>query len=202
MTPLPWPAFWFLLCFTVAQRLLELRQSALNQARMREAGFARVDAGLSYPLMVAVHSSWFVAMIAEALVSPKPIPAPLQYLALLVFLAAQALRYWAIKSLGEQWNTQVMSPSQAESDQGVISIGPYRFIRHPNYLAVILEFLSLPILGGALVTMVIWSSFNGAVLRYRIKLEETHLKKRPGYERSVGCLPRLIPSILPRTKIK
>ena len=202
MTPLPSTIFWLLLGITAAQRLHELRRSGLNQARLREVGFARVDSGPSYPLMVAVHASWFVAMIVEALTSPKTVPAPLQYLTMCVFLGAQALRYWAIISLGEQWNTQVMSPKHSEADQGVVSIGPYRFIRHPNYLAVILEFISLPLLGGALITTLIWSAFNGAVLIYRIKLEEAHLIKRPGYEQSVGRLPRLIPSILPRTKAK
>jgi methyltransferase len=162
---------------------------------MRRKGFTRVDMGLSYPLMIAVHVSWFTALVLERFFPVQSIPAAIQWIAVCVFAAAQALRFWAIKSLGYQWNTQVMNPQQAEVDPGIVSAGPYRYIRHPNYLAVILEFLSLPLLGGALVTMLVWSAFNGVVLAHRIKLEEQHLQSRPGYQHSVGQLPRLIPRL-------
>ena len=195
MSDSPTLLFWLLFTCTALQRLGELRHSARNQAAMREAGFLHVDRGLSYAVMVLVHATWFLAMGAEALLYPKAIPSFAWYTALIAFVSAQGLRVWAIRSLGSQWNTQVMNPDTGESDPGIVSSGPYRHIRHPNYLAVIVEFLSLPLLGGALLTVLIWSAFNGAVLAYRIQLEERHLIKRPGYQESVGRLPRLIPSI-------
>lgn len=197
---MPSAFFWCLIAATIAQRLLELRRSSSNQTHMQRAGFTRVDSDASYALMVIVHCSWFVAMAYEGYFFPTAIPAVVRYTALLVFIGAQGLRLWSIRSLGDQWNTQVMKPLETGTDPGVVRSGPYHYIRHPNYLAVILEFLSLPLVGGAVLTALVWSTLNGAVLAYRIKLEERHLNTRDGYRNAVGQLPRLIPRLFPRTR--
>lgn len=185
-----------LIVVTALQRFLELSRSRTNQGEMRREGFARVDSPKSYICMVLVHSTWFVAIIFERYTRDW-LPSPIIFVsALTIFFLAQFLRAWAITSLGMQWNVQVMAPSSHTEDPGVVATGPYRYVRHPNYLAVILEFLSLPLLAGAPLTAAIWTVLNGAVLWFRIRAEESSLFKRPGYRELFGDTPRLIPSVL------
>jgi methyltransferase len=160
---------------------------------MRGGGFSRVDSSASYLGMVLVHTTWFLAIAVERGFRGWQPPDLLLLFSVLIFCLAQALRLWAITSLGRQWNVQVMAPAHSSSDPGIVTTGPYRYIRHPNYLAVILEFFSLPLLSGAPVTAVVWSMLNGVVLRYRIRAEEEHLVQRPGYLEVFGNTPRLLP---------
>ena len=185
--------FWILFIYTVCARLLELKTSHRNQRLMSSRGFGRVDHGWSYSIMVTVHTTWFCALLLEHLFGRWQLPFIVSCVALLLFSGAQLLRYWAISSLGTQWNTQVMKPQLPSAEPGVVSVGPFRYIRHPNYLAVIVEFFCLPLIGGAVLTAFIWSAFNGAVLAYRIKLEEKQLMSRPEYSERLGALPRFIP---------
>lgn len=187
--------FLSLVGLTALQRALELKRSNRNRASMRCIGFSRVDSQRSYLTMVAVHTTWFIAMLFEHLIFPWTVPSAIMISAIALFGAAQALRAWSIRALGAQWNTQVMSPTNDIRSMPVVSHGPYRFIRHPNYLAVIIEFLTLPICGGAVVTAVLWSGFNGLVLKNRIKAEELHLRQREGYEATFADTPCLIPRL-------
>ena len=100
-----------------------------------------------------------------------------------------------MRALGQQWNTQVMAPIEKRNDPGVVISGPYRYLRHPNYLAVILEFISLPLVGGAVITAMVFSVANALILRHRIALEERYLFSRPGYAKAFSQLPRLFPRI-------
>lgn len=190
--------FLTLVLLTIAQRLFELRRSRLNQHALDDTGFSRVDSATSYRLMVSVHTLWFVAMFFEHTVRPRALPPPVILLCLGLFLVAQVLRLAVMRALGQQWNTQVMAPKAAEHDPGVVTSGPYRYLRHPNYLAVILEFASLPLIGGAVVTAVICSAANWLVLRHRIRAEEQYLFNRPGYSKAFSKLPRFIPRFVRR----
>ena len=194
-TQLPVVLFPLLVLFTIGQRLLELLRSRHNQATMRTEGFARVDSAWSYLFMVAVHATWFVAMLTEHWLIPSEMPNTVAWLALAVFWCAQMLRVWAIRSLGSQGNVQVMTPAGRESPRDVVADGPYRYVRHPNYLAVMLEFFTLPLVGGAPVTAVAWSFMNGVVLFFRIRDEESHLRQRPGYDTRFAQVPCLIPRL-------
>jgi methyltransferase len=185
-----------LVALTALQRIIELLHSRSNQRSMHGRGFARVDSQASYLCMVIVHATWFVAMISERLLQGRDVPLIIFLIALGAFILAQGLRLWAIRSLGSQWNVQVMTPTAGNPDPGVVASGPYRYIRHPNYLAVILEFLSLPLLLGAPYTALIWSALNAIVLYFRIRAEESHLMQRPDYQHLFHNTPRLIPSLL------
>ena len=105
---------------------------------------------------------------------PWRLPADIRTWACLAALAvATALRYWAIASLGEYWNTRVVVVPGAR----LVRTGPYRFLRHPNYLVIVLEFLLLPLLMRAPVTLILFSLANLAVLRQRIRIEEEALRE-------------------------
>jgi methyltransferase len=204
LPPVPHTLFVGLVLLTAAQRLRELIRSRVNQGTMQEAGFARQDSFLSYYAMVAVHASWLVAALVESSFWRWSLPATLTWTALVLFVAAQALRLWTIQTLGVQWNVNVMSPTQGappsalELNSGtsaltVVSSGPYAYVRHPNYLAVLIEFMTLPLVGGAVGTACVWSILNGAVLWRRITIEERHLRTRPGYDELTARIPCLIP---------
>ncbi len=104
---------------------------------------------------------------------------------------ATGLRWWSIRSLGDQWNVRGI----VSEDLRPVSEGPYRWIRHPNYLAVILEFAALPMAGGAWATAIGLSALDGAVLFDRITAEEALLAEVPGYRKAFAGKARFIPGI-------
>jgi methyltransferase len=109
--------------------------------------------------------------------------------ALAVAIGAQALRWWAIATLGWRWNTRIIVVPGASPFTG----GPYRFLRHPNYLAVILEMLAIPLVHGAWLTALVFSSLNAALLAIRIPAEERALGRpyAEAFERLSRILPRV-----------
>jgi methyltransferase len=159
--------FW---CLLAIQRLVELAWSRRNREWMRRQGGFEVAPG-HYPLIVSMHLLWFAATALEVLgagaVPPAWWPVPFG-----LFLLAQAFRLWCIRSLGRYWNTRIV----VVPGHPVVRKGPYRFLRHPNYLAVMAEFLLFPMMFGAWVTMVLLSAANAALLLFvRIPAEERAL---------------------------
>ena len=122
---------------------------------------------------------------------PTAIPAALSLVAAIAFILAQALRVWTLRTLGKHWNISVMT--SPEDTPSFVSTGPYRFIRHPNYLVVIVEIVSLPIIGGAWLSAIFFSALNGIVLHKRIATEEHALFAIPGYAAVMGAKPRFLP---------
>ena len=167
-------------------RVVELRLSARNE----RGSTAPRAAGSRYPLMVATHTALFVAPLVEVVLArrrpPRAAPA---WVALLA--AATGLRWWAIASLGRSWNVRAAVPEDLQPVTG----GPYRWIRHPNYLAVALEFLALPTAGGAWISAAVLSAVHAAVLADRIREEERLLDRVPGYRQALHGRARLIPKI-------
>jgi methyltransferase len=152
-----------------AQRLGELWLCRRNRLRLRARGGREVRPD-TYWTMVALHVLFLASLSLES--SPWRVPADARTWACLGALAAvTALRYWAISSLGEYWNTRVVVVPGTR----LVRAGPYRFLRHPNYFVIVLEFLLLPLLMRAPVTLVLFSLANLAVLRQRIRIEETAL---------------------------
>jgi len=141
--------------------------------------------------MIAMHTGWYVCMACEVLMFPSAVPFVVGAAAALAFSFAQVLRFWALRTLGAFWNISVMTSD--ESQRAFVSDGPYRFIRHPNYLVVIVEIASLPLLGGAVWTALLFSFLNGIVLYRRIPLEESHLFRIPGYREAMGMKGRFLP---------
>ncbi|MFI5286540.1 MAG: isoprenylcysteine carboxylmethyltransferase family protein [Candidatus Dormibacteria bacterium] len=169
---------------TGAQRLLELRISARNRARQ---GPAEQASPSTYPLMVAAHVALFV--ISAWPRSGRRVPRLIEVVALGGLAASTALRLWVIRSLGSGWNVtaHVAPGSHIQTD------GPYRYVRHPNYVAVALEFASLPIAVGAFPEALALSVANAAVLIPRIRAEERLLDGLPGYHEAFDGVPRFVP---------
>jgi len=179
------------LCFLALlglERFAELLLSLRNARAARAAGAVEAGRG-HYPVMVAFHSLFLVSCALEVVLGHRPFPGPLGWAALVVALAAQALRYWAVATLGVRWNTRVLVwPGLAP-----VTAGPYRFLRHPNYLAVVLEVLAVPLIHGAWITALVFSAGNVLLLRVRIRTEEQALG-RPWAE-AFADRPRLVPEL-------
>jgi methyltransferase len=160
-----------------SQRLLELGLSRRNERILRARG--AVERGQRhYPLIVAMHALWLISTLIEGLLGGLSIPGwwPVP---LALFLLAQLLRYWAILTLGEYWNTRVLVVPGAR----LVARGPYRYLRHPNYVAVAVEIATFPLIFGAWVTALVFSALNAVLLYVRISAEDralARLAKRGG----------------------
>ena len=156
------------------QRLLELRYSRRNERRLRSLGAVERGAG-HYPAMVALHALWLVSTLVEGLLRGPEIPVwyPVP---LAAFLLVQPLRYWAILSLGENWNVRIL----VVPERKLVWTGPYRYFPHPNYVVVTVEVLTFPLIFGAWVTALVFSILNAAFLYVRIRAEERALKEFSG----------------------
>jgi methyltransferase len=157
-----------------AQRLAELRHARRNEAALRARG--AVEAGAAhYPVIVGVHVAWLASTLLEGRRARRLAPVPL-----LALGAAQALRYWAITSLGPQWTTRILVDPTAPP----VTTGPYRYLRHPNYVAVATEIAALPLVVGAVRTAVGFSVLDAAVLRTRIRAEQQARQATPSAVRT------------------
>jgi methyltransferase len=183
--------FWVLFGYCVLERLGELVVSRRNQNAMKASGFSEKETSAGVRWMIALHTSWYVAMLIEVWSFPSVIPAVLHYGAAAAFVLAQVLRFWALRTLGSFWNISVVTTD--EVGPRFVSHGPYRFIRHPNYVVVIIEIATLPLVGGAVWTSLIFTLLNGLVLARRIPLEESHLFRISGYRDVMGAKGRFIP---------
>ena len=175
-----------LLVLLGCERGAELLVSRRNARRAFAAG--GVETGRrAYGVMVAAHALFPLACAGEVLFLDRPFPGAAGFAALAVALGAQVLRWWAVATLGERWSTRIVVVPGAPPVTG----GPYRFLRHPNYLAVVLEMAAVPLIHGAWLTALVFSALNAALLAHRIPAEERALG-RPWAEAFEGRL-RLLP---------
>jgi len=155
----------------VVQRLGELAWSRRNEQRLRARG--AVEHGRShYPAMVLLHTAWLAGMTAESLLDGRRPGRRVRRVALIALLLAQPLRYWAIASLGDRWTTRVLIPP----DEVPVRSGPYRWIPHPNYVAVVTEIASAPLVVGAWRTAAVGTVLDAVLLRRRIAVESAALR--------------------------
>jgi methyltransferase len=140
-----------------------------------------------FRVMVLFHTAFLVACAVEPLALHRPFPGVLGYVSLAGAVASQLLRYWAISTLGERWNTRIIFVPGAMP----VTNGPYRYIRHPNYVAVILEFIFLPLIHGGYLTALLFSLGNAALLYVRIRAEEAALGAE--YQQAFSGRPRFLP---------
>jgi methyltransferase len=173
-----------LVCAMAVQRLFEMRVSARNRVG---AGPASQASPRTYPAMVAVHVTLFAVCAWPR--RGQRVPLPVEVVALTGVAAALALRMWVIRSLGASWNVT----AHVEPGLDVVTGGPYRRVRHPNYVAVMLEFACLPLAVGAFPEAVILSAANAAVLIPRVRAEESLLDGVPGYRAAFAGVPRFLP---------
>jgi methyltransferase len=186
-------AYLVLLAAVGLARLLELRLSRRHQ-RALEARGARRASEPGFALMVALHTGVLVACAAEVLLLHRPFTRALGVTALVAFGLANALRWWVIATLGPHWNVQVVGSLEL----GVVTTGPYRWIRHPNYVAVFVELAALPLIHGAWLTALAGTALHALVLRRRLALEEPVLAADRAYRDAMGGKPRFVPRLVKR----
>jgi methyltransferase len=152
------------------ERLVELVVSKRHAAWAFSRGGEEFGRG-HFPAMVALHTTLLVGALAEVWMLERPFLPVLGWVALVVVFAAQALRWWCIATLGRQWNTRVI----VVPGLPLVSRGPYRLLRHPNYVAVVFEGAALPLVHSAWVTALVFTLLNAALLARRIQVEEQAL---------------------------
>ncbi len=154
----------WLIAFLVVQRLAELGFAQWNTVRLREAGAVEFSTA-HYHLIVALHAFWLLGlwMLGYA--------RPIEPLWLFVFVLLQAARIWVIASLGRRWTTRIIVLPGAVS----VTRGPYRWLKHPNYLIVILEIAVVPLALGLPLFALVFSLANAALIAYRIQVENRAL---------------------------
>lgn len=176
-----------LLC--AGQRLAELWLSRRN---IRRSGAALGTAGRrTFPLMVLLHLALFTAPLAERRLRPRRDRPVLIASALALLAAATALRLWVIRTLGAGWNARATVPAALT----VVDAGSFRWIRHPNYVAVAAEMAALPLAGSAPLSAAALSAANALILAQRIRAEERLLAQIPGYSERMGQKPRFVPRL-------
>jgi methyltransferase len=154
-----WPAV-AILGYVTLQRLGELALARANTRRLLAKGGIEVGAP-HYPLIVALHAAWLVTL--WMLAPGRPVAA----LPLVLFAAVQALRFWTLASIGRRWTTRIV----VVPGETLVARGPYRFVRHPNYMVVVLEIALLPLVFGLGRVALTFSLLNALVLAIRIRAE-------------------------------
>jgi methyltransferase len=179
-------AYFAFLGLVAAERLVELAISGRNARAALARGGVEVGQG-HFRVMSAFHSLFLVSCAAEVVLLDRPFPGAPGVAAFAGALAAQGLRYWAIATLGPRWNVRIIFvPGEPP-----VTSGPYRFVRHPNYVAVIAEMALLPLIHGAWLTALVFSAGNAALLYVRIRAEERALGST--YADTFAHRPRFIP---------
>jgi len=163
MTPLGW-----VLAFVVVQRLAELAIAQRNTNRLLAQGAHEVGAA-HYPLFIVLHASWLIALALFVPWHTEP-----HWWLIALFGALQLGRIWVIATLGPYWTTRIVTLDEAP----VVTGGPFRFVRHPNYVVVTGEIAALPLAFGAWEIALVWSALNAALLFHRIRVEDAALSAR------------------------
>ncbi|MFH8658514.1 isoprenylcysteine carboxyl methyltransferase family protein [Streptomyces afghaniensis] len=165
---------WFtLLVLAVGlERVAELAVSQRNAAWSLARGGVESGRG-HYPFMVVLHTGLLVGALAEVWLRRPDVVPVLGWSMLALVVLAQGLRWWCIATLGRQWNTRVIVVPGAARVTG----GPYRWIPHPNYVAVAAEGLALPLVHSAWITAVVFTALNGLLLATRVRAEDAALTR-------------------------
>jgi methyltransferase len=179
-----------LLAFLALERGGEIALSRRHAAAALARGGIELGRG-HLPAMVLLHAGLLAGCAAEVLLLGRPFVPPLAASMLALALLAQGLRYWAVFTLGPRWSVRVIVvPGEA-----VVAGGPYRFVRHPNYLAVVLEGIAVPMIHTAWVTALAFGVLDGAFLAVRIRCEERALADHLGGAAGLVGRPRFLPRI-------
>ncbi|MDX6239841.1 MAG: methyltransferase [Kribbellaceae bacterium] len=162
--------------YVVLVLLVGLERVAELVVSLRNAKWSFAKGGVEtgkghYPFMVVLHTGLLAGCLVEAIVADRPFIPALGWPMLAVVLLAQGLRWWCITVLGPQWNTRVI----VVPELSLVASGPYRWFRHPNYVAVVAEGVALPLVHGAWLTAVVFTLLNVPLLAVRIRAEEAAL---------------------------
>lgn len=179
-----------LLAGVAVLRIIELRISRRHQERMLAQGAVRVPEP-HFKWIVVVHTGVLVGAALEVVVLRRPFLPVLGATMFALFLASNFIRFWVVRALGDLWSVQVMDSARI----GVVTTGPFRFVRHPNYTGVILEMISLPLIHTAWITAIGTSLGYSLALSMRIRAEESVLMGNPEYRAAMGHKPRFLPGL-------
>jgi len=183
--------FYLLLLLAVAAlRFVELAISKRHQKELVARGAERISEPL-YRWMVVLHTAVIAGAAIEVVFLKRPFLPGLAAVTFLVFIAANIVRWWVIRTLGDHWNVQVVDSTRL----GVVTSGPFRFVRHPNYAAVFAEMLALPLIHTAWITALAGSIAHVAVLAQRLDTEEAVLFANPDYRAAMTGKPRFLPGL-------
>lgn len=160
-----WTALF--LTYLAVQRLGELMLARRNTRRLMRRGAREVGAG-HYPAIVALHATWISCLFLFG--SDQAIAGPW----LVIFAIFQIFRVWTLATMGERWTTRIIV-----LDEPLVARGPFRYVRHPNYMIVVAEIFVAPMVLGLIWIAVIFSLANAAMLAIRIRAEDAALRSAP-----------------------
>ena len=159
---------YIILALVVLQRMVEIVYAQRNTRALLARGAVEIGRG-HYPLIVLLHAAWLTAIV---LLLPQD--AAIHWIPMAAFVLLQLVRVWVIATLGPYWTTRIITLPDAP----LVRSGPYRFVRHPNYLVVAGEILALPLAFGETGVALVFSALNAAILAWRIREENAALASR------------------------
>jgi methyltransferase len=180
------PVYLGVIAILGAERVAELFIAQRNAARAFAAGAVEVGQR-HYRAMVVFHTAFLVACVVERAARGHGAAPTVALVAIGAEIVAQALRYWVIWTLGPRWNTRII----VLPDMEPVTRGPFRFVRHPNYVAVAIEMVAVPMIGGAWITAIVFSLGNAILMMVRIPAEERAMGK--SYAGAFSGRPRFLP---------
>lgn len=168
------------------ERVAELWLARRNAAWAFARGAVEVGQR-DYRTMAVFHALFLAACVVEPILLDRSFTAWIAGVCIALLLGAQALRWWSIRTLGPRWNTRIIVLPGAAPVTG----GPYRWLRHPNYTAVIVEMVALPMVQGAWLTALLATVGNALILRVRVRQEEQALSA--SWAQAFAATPRFVP---------
>jgi len=183
-------AYLGLLLVVALLRVYELKISKRHQQEMVARGAEKV-VDPRFRWMVLLHTGVLIGAAVEVVFLQRPFYSVFAAICFAVFLAANVVRWWVIRTLGDHWNVQVMN----STGMGVITTGPFRYVRHPNYTAVFVEMLALPLIHCAWITAFVGSAAHVIVLSQRLATEERVLFSDARYREAMSGKPRFVPGL-------
>ena len=183
-------AYLVLLAAVAIGRLLEMQVSRRNQRELEKKGAHKIHEP-HFRWMVLLHAGILGGAALEVLLLHRPVIPALAISMGALFTFANILRWWVIRTLAGYWNVEVM----ASARMGVVTSGPYRWVRHPNYVAVVAELFALPMMHTAWITALVGTAAHLEILRRRVSVEDGVLMSNPAYRASMGTKPRFLPKL-------
>ena len=182
--------FLALLLAVAAMRIVELRISKRHQREMISRGAEKTKDPI-FRWMAMFHTLVLIGAAVEVVFLHRPFLPALAIPMLTLFILANIARWWVIRTLGEHWNVEVMDSTKL----GVITSGPFRYVRHPNYAAVFVEMIALPLIHTAWITAFVGAIVHIVVLTVRLSAEERVLFANPDYLAAMSSKPRFFPGL-------
>jgi methyltransferase len=183
-------AFLALLLAVALLRIFELGVSRRHQRQMVANGATKVNEP-RFRWIVLLHTAVLVGAALEVALLHRPFIPALAIVMLLLFLGGNLVRLWVVRTMGQHWNVQVMNSTSL----GVVTSGPFRFVRHPNYAAIFVEMFSLPLIHTAWITALLACVGFVVTISQRIAVEESVLFANPQYRAAMSGKPRFLPGL-------